>query len=178
MNHVLNISRPAPTELERRRRIMATDRWRPFGTVERWDPFRGLGEIQNEVNRLFDTWGGRPASTAAADRMWLPAVDVQETKDDIVLTFDVPGISEKDMQVTMNGDLLTVKGERRFERDAADNNSYHRLERLYGKFERGVQLPFPVQGDKIKATYRDGVLTVTLPKADELKPREIKIDVL
>ncbi len=156
---------------------MAMERWRPFGSMERWDPFRGLGEIQHEMNRLFDNWGGRPATTAG-ERMWLPAVDVQETKDDIVLTFDIPGVSEKDVQVSMTGDLLTVKGERRFENDPGAASSYHRVERLYGRFERSVQLPFPVQGDKIKATYRDGVLTVKLPKAEELKPREIKIDVL
>jgi HSP20 family protein len=109
--------------------------------------------------------------------MWLPAVDVRETKDDIVLSFDIPGVSEKDVQVSMTGDLLTAKGERRFEQEDS-GDSYHRVERLYGKFERSVQLPFPVQADKIKATYRDGVLTVKLPKGEELKPREIKIDVL
>jgi HSP20 family protein len=156
---------------------MATERWRPFGSVERWDPFRGLGDIQSEMNRLFDTWSGRPPAPAVGDRMWLPAVDVRETKDDIVLSFDIPGVSEKDVQVSMTGDLLTAKGERRFEQEDS-GDSYHRVERLYGKFERSVQLPFPVQADKIKATYRDGVLTVKLPKAEELKPREIKIDVL
>src|ERR1051325_8868988 len=158
-------------------RAMAMERWRPFGSMERWDPFRGLGDIQTEMNRLFDTWSGRPAASAVSDRMWLPAVDVQETKDDIVLTFDIPGVTEKDVQVSMTGDLLTVKGERRFEQNGGEQ-SYHRVERLYGRFERSVQLPFPVQGDKIKATYRDGVLTIKLPKAEELKPREIKIDVL
>jgi len=157
---------------------MAMERWRPFGTMERWDPFRNLGDIQTEVNRLFDSWSGRPATSALADRMWLPAVDVQETKADIVLSFDIPGVNEKDVQVSMTGDLLTVKGERRFERESNGDQSYHRVERLYGKFERSVQLPFPVQTDKIKATYRDGVLTIKLPKAEELKPREIKIDVL
>ena len=153
---------------------MAMERWRPFGTMERWDPFH---DMQTEMNRQFDNWTGRPASTGLGDRMWLPAVDVQETKDDIVLSFDIPGVSEKDVQVTMIGDLLTVKGERRFDRESTEN-SVHRVERLYGKFERSVQLPFAVQGDKIKATYREGVLTVKLPKADELKPREIKIDLL
>ncbi len=155
---------------------MAMDRWRPFGSVERWDPFRGVGDIQTEVNRLFDSFSGRPTAAVAADPMWLPAVDIHETKDDIVLSFDIPGVSEKDVQVSITGDLLTVRGERRFERESAD--SYHRVERLYGKFERGVQLPMVVQTEKVKASYRDGVLTVTLPKAEEVKPREIKIDLL
>jgi HSP20 family protein len=157
---------------------MAMERWRPFGTMERWDPFHGLGDIQSEMNRLFDSWTGRPAP-AAGDRMWLPAVDVHETKDDFVLTFDVPGVSEKDVHISITGDLLTVKGERRFERESTgEESTYHRVERLYGKFERSVQLPTMVKTDKVKASYRDGVLTVTLPKAEEVKPREIKIDLL
>jgi HSP20 family protein len=156
---------------------MAMERWRPFGSVERWDPFRGIGDIQTEVNRLFDAWSGR--STPAGERMWLPPVDVYESKDDFVLSIDVPGVSEKDVHISITGDLLTVKGERRFEGDnQGAGNTYHRVERLYGKFERSVQLPTMVQTDKVKASYRDGVLTVTLPKAEEVKPREIKIDLL
>jgi HSP20 family protein len=155
---------------------MAIERWRPFGGVER-DPFRSLGDIQSEVNRLFDTFVGRPTSMAVGERMWLPAVDVFETKDDIVLSFDVPGVAEKDVHLSITGDLLTVKGERRFDREAS-SDSYHRVERVYGKFERSVQLPMAVQTDKVKASYRDGVLEVKLPKAEEVKPREIKIDLL
>ena len=157
---------------------MAMERWRPFGSVERWDPFRGLGDIQTEMNRLFDNWAGPQA--AAGERMWLPAVDVHETKDEFILTLDIPGVTEKDVHISITGDLLTVKGERRFERDGGEaaGNTYHRVERLYGKFERSVQLPTMVQTDKVKASYRDGVLTVKLPKAEEVKPREIKIDLL
>ena len=157
---------------------MAIDRWRPFGSGDRWDPFRSGGDIQTEMNRLFnafDTFVGRPATGAIGERMWLPAVDVHETKDDLVLSFDIPGVTEKDVQLTITGDLLTLKGERRFEREAPKDN-YHRVERLYGRFERSVQLPTTVQTDKVKASYRDGVLEVKLPKAEEIKPREIKID--
>ena len=151
-------------------------RWRPFGNVERWDPFRDLGDIQTEMNRLFDNWSGGQAGPG--ERMWLPAVDVHETKDEFMLTLDIPGVTEKDVHISITGDLLTVKGERRFERDGGEGNTYHRVERLYGKFERSVQLPTMVQTDKVKASYRDGVLTVKLPKAEEVKPREIKIDLL
>jgi HSP20 family protein len=156
---------------------MAIDRWRPFGGFERWEPFRGVGEIQTEMNRLFDSFVGRPAAATTGDRMWLPSVDVHETKDDLVLSFDIPGVSQKDVQVTITGDLLTVRGERRFDREASEN-SYHRVERVYGRFERSVQLPMTVQTDKVKASYRDGVLEVKLPKAEEVKPREIKVDLL
>jgi len=156
---------------------MAMTRWTPFGTLERWDPFRNLGDIQHEVNRLFDNFSGRPAQGTAGERMWLPAVDVRETKDEVVLSFDVPGMSEKDIQLSITGDLMTVKGERRFERDDSQD-TYHRVERVYGKFERTVQLAMPVQTDKVKATYREGVLEVKLPKVEAAKPHEIKIDLM
>jgi HSP20 family protein len=158
---------------------MATTRWSPFGTIDRWDPFRGLGDIQSEMNRLFDSFSGRQAPMAATgERMWLPAVDVRESKDDIVLSFDIPGVREKEIQLSITGDLLTVKGERRFEQHEGNDESWHRVERVYGKFERTVQLAVPVQADKVTATYRDGVLEVKLPKAQEVKPREIKIDLM
>jgi HSP20 family protein len=158
---------------------MAMERWRPFGSVvDRWDPFR-VSDIQGEMNRLFDTFFGRPATATApmGERMWAPAVDMWETKDNLVLSFEIPGVREKDVSVSISGDLLTVKGERRFDREVKDE-SYHRLERVYGKFERNIQLPMSVQSDKVKAAYRDGVLEVTLPKTEEVKPKEIKIDIL
>jgi len=157
---------------------MAIERWNPFGnTVERWQPLRSVADLQSEMNRLFDGVFGHPATMVTGERLWAPRVDVYETKDDVVLSFELPGVSEKDVNVSITGDLLTVKGERRFEQDLKDE-SYHRLERIYGKFERTVQLPMPVQGDKVKAIYREGILKVQLPKADEVKPREIKINIL
>jgi HSP20 family protein len=155
---------------------MALTRWSPFGTVDRWDAYRGLGDIQSEMNRLFESFSGRQPGMAG-DRMWLPAVDVHETKDDVILRFDIPGVNEKDIQLSITGDLLTVKGERRFDRDDA-GETYHRVERVYGKFERSVQLAMPVQAGKVTASYREGVLEVKLPKAEEVKPREIKIDLV
>jgi HSP20 family protein len=154
---------------------MAMERWRPFGFADRWEPFRNVSDIQGEVNRLFDTFLGRPA--APATRSWLPAVDMHETKDELVLSFEVPGVSEKDVAVSITGDLLSIKGERRVA-DQTKAQQYLHTERVYGEFERLIQLPMAVQADKVKATYRDGVLTVTLPKAEELKPREIKVDIL
>lgn len=155
---------------------MTIERWRPFGTVERWEPFRNLAEIQGEMNRLFDGVFGRPAA-GQPGRLWSPLVDMYETKDELVLTVELPGVREQDVTVSITGDLLAVKGERRFERDVKDQSVLH-LERASGKFERLVQLPMPVQADKVKATYRDGVLEVKLPKVEEVKPKEIKIDIL
>ncbi len=147
---------------------MAIERWRPFVSVERWDPFRNI-----------DSFLGRPMAAAAGStvRTWAPVLDVCETKDDLVLSFDLPGVAEKDVSLSMTGDLLTVKGERGFDRDFKDEN-IHQIERVYGKFERSVQLPMPVQAEKVKATYRDGVLAVKLPKAEEVKPKAIKIDII
>jgi len=156
---------------------MAIERWRPFAiSAERWEPFR---EIQSEMNRLFDGFFGRPTgiATATGSRVWMPVVDMYETKDDLILNFELPGVREKDVSLSITGDLLTVKGERSFDQELKNDNSYH-VERAYGKFERSVELPVPVQADRAKATYRDGVLEVRLPKAAEAKPKEIKIDIL
>jgi len=158
---------------------MRIERLRPFGGVERWEPFRGMTEIQGEMNRLFDSFFGRPSSleTTPRTRWWMPVVDMYETKDDVVLAFELPGVREKDIALSITGDILTISGDRSLGREL-DEGSYHHMERVYGKFERAVQLPMPVQADKVKATYRDGVLEVKLPKAEEVKPKAIKIDIL
>jgi len=153
---------------------MAMDRWRPFGTTLE---LHNLGDIQGEMNRLFDSFFGRPVTMTAGERVWAPLADMYETKDDLLVTFELPGIREKEVSVSITGDVLTVKGERKLERDLKDEG-YHRLERVYGRFERAVPLPMPVQADKVKAIYRDGVLEIRLPKMEEVKPKEIKIDIV
>ena len=155
---------------------MVMERWSPFGLsgVDRWEPFR-VSDIQTEINRLFDNLFGRSAPTVG--RKWTPPVDMYATKDDLVLTLELPGVTERDVSVSITDDLLTVKGERRFENQVKEQDLLH-VERSYGKFERLVQLPMPVQADRVKATYGDGILEIKLPKAEELKPKEIKIDVL
>jgi HSP20 family protein len=155
---------------------MAIERWRPFGTLVDREPVR---DIQTEVNRLFDSFFGRPTATgtAAGSRMWMPVLDMYETKDDLLLYFELPGVREKDVSLSITGDLLTVRGERPFRLELKDDHAYH-IERVYGRFERSVQLPMPVQADRVTATYRDGMLEVKLPKADEVKSKEIKIGIL
>ena len=160
---------------------MAMERWRQFGSADRWEPFRNMVDIQGEVNRLFDNFLGRPtAGGPSPGRAWMPAVDMHETKDDLVLKVELPGVQEKDVAVSITGDLLTVRGERRWDGngDEAKDHKLLHVERVYGQFERLIQLPMAVQADKVRASYRDGVLEITLPKAEELKPREIKIDIL
>ncbi|MGH7305629.1 MAG: Hsp20/alpha crystallin family protein [Candidatus Rokuibacteriota bacterium] len=136
-----------------------------------------MSDIHGEVNRLFDSVLGRPAAaTGSAMPTWAPVLDIHETKDDLVLSFELPGISEKDLSLSITGDLLALKGERTANRDVKDEGAHH-VERVYGKFERSVLLPMPVQAEKVKATYRDGVLEVKLPKVEEVKPKAIKIDI-
>ena len=155
---------------------MALLKWYPMGkSVDRWDPFRDVSEMQNEMNRLFEGYFGRLAQPAVTERLWAPAVDMHETKDELVLAVELPGLSEKDIRLTVDGDVLTVRGERARAEEATEDGFY-RSERWFGKFERSLSLPMPVQADKITATYRDGVLTVKLPKVEAVKPKEIKIE--
>ena len=154
---------------------MAIERWRPFGTLMDRDPFR---DIQSEMNRLFDRFLGRPRATASGtDRpTWMPVVDMYETSDHLVVSFELPGVREKEISLSITGDLLTVKGEREFNHQLRDDHYLH-MERVYGKFERSIRLPVPVQADRVSATYREGVLEVRLPKTEEVRPKEIKTDV-
>src|SRR4029077_10042310 len=142
---------------------MAMELLRPFVSFERWDPFRNMSDMQGEVNRLFDSFLGRPA--ASVPRAWAPVLGIHETKDELVLNFELPGVTDKDVSLSITGDLLTLKGERAANRDVKDENVY-RVERVYGKFERSVQLPMPVQADKVKATYRDGGLEWKIPMGE------------
>jgi HSP20 family protein len=148
------------------------DRWQ----IRRFDPFRELTDIQAEINRAFDAYFGVHPRTAAAERAWAPPVDVYETRDDLVVAVELPGVLEKDIHLSMSGDVLSLRGQRGIAAEAREEN-YHRIERWSGTFERHVQLPIPVQADRIRASYKDGVLEIRLPKLDEVKPREIKIEV-
>lgn len=156
---------------------MALLKWYPMGkSLDRWDPFRDVTEIQNEMNQIFEGYFGRPGIPGTAERPWAPAADMHETKDEMVLAMELPGLSEKDIRLTVDGDVLTVRGERTRGEEAREDG-FRRTERWFGKFERVLPLPIPVQADKVTATYRDGVLTVKLPKVEAVKPTEIKIDV-
>jgi len=155
---------------------MAIVRFRPYGVSG--DPLTsGFSDIQTEMNRLFNDFFGRPVQVGGSmDRVWAPTVDMYETKDEVVVTADLPGLNEKDIHLSITSDLLNLKGERHWNQQLKDD-SHYRSERWFGKFERSLQLPVPVQADRVKASYRDGVLTISLPKTEEIRPREIKIDV-
>jgi len=153
---------------------MTLIRFRPFSQAP--DPSRDLTDIETQMNRLFDNFLGEPSVSGLMARAWAPAVDMYETKNEVVVSVELPGISEKDIHLSITGDLLTIQGERHRSDEVRDGSPYRR-ERWFGKFERTLALPMPVETGQVKATYRDGVLTVKLPKVEEIKPKEIKIDV-
>jgi HSP20 family protein len=144
----------------------------------RWDPFREISALQERMNRLFSEVARR--SPVAEEEMvqgaWIPPVDIFETGDSIVIKAELPGISKEDITLEVKENTLTIKGEKKFEKDVKEE-SYHRVERSYGAFQRAFSLPGTVQQDKVKAKFRDGILEVTLPKAEEAKPKQIKVDV-
>lgn len=140
-----------------------------------WRPFREVSRLRSEMDRLWDEYFG-PGRRALRplEEEWLPAVDVSETADKITVKAEIPGMEAKDIEISMVGDTLTIKGEKKAEREEKDEN-YHLVERSYGSFSRAMKLPAVVDSDKVEATYKNGVLTVVLPKKEEVKPKAIEI---
>ena len=143
--------------------------------VVRWDPFRDLSMIQDRMNRLFeDTGRGWRTDEPAATTTWSPAVDIFETEGEIVVKAELPGMDRKDITLNLEKNVLTLKGERRFEKETKDDN-YHRIERSYGTFSRAFSIPATVDEENIRADYKDGVLKIVLPKKEQSKPKQIRI---
>lgn len=144
-------------------------------------PGRGLWELRfptlkDEMDKLFEDFFGRTGFPSIQEGGWLPAVDVQETKKDVVISLDLPAINPKEVSISIVDNRLTIKGERRKEEETKEEN-YYRSERVYGTFQRIVQLPAEVIVDKAKATYKDGVLKITVPRSQKAVPKEIKVEV-
>ena len=144
-------------------------------SITRYDPFRDLKTLQDEVNRLFSTNFSRGFGDEGIARgVWTPNVDIFENKDEIVLEAELPGMNREDFELTIENNVLTLRGERRFEKkDEGDN--YHRVERAYGSFTRSFTLPQTVSGDNAAAEYKNGVLRVALRKREEVKARRIEV---
>ena len=139
----------------------------------RWQPLPELDTFSDSMNRMFDDPLFRlaPGQVAGA---WLPAVDIEEEGDRVVLRAEIPGVSRDGIDVSVENGTLTLRGEKKQERPIDAENAY-RLERFYGSFSRSFVLPTRINAEQIKATYRDGVLEVVLPKAEEARPRKIKV---
>lgn len=140
-----------------------------------WKPFREVSRLRQEMDRLWDDFFGpgrrglRPLEVE-----WTPAVDIAETADKVVIKAEVPGIEAKEIDISLSGDVLTIKGEKKSEREEKKEN-YHLVERSYGSFSRSLRLPAAVNADKIEATYKQGVLTITCPKKEKVKPKAIQV---
>jgi HSP20 family protein len=146
--------------------------------VIRWTPFRELTTMQERMNKLFEDVMKSPhrSDEGLSNPNWAPAVDIYETDKEIVMKAELPEMQEKDIEIKVEDNILILSGERRMEKEVKEEN-YHRIERAYGSFNRSFTLPRTVDRENIKASYKDGVLKVLLPKKEEVKPKQIKIDV-
>ena len=141
-------------------------------------PFTDLETLQREMNRLFDFSLSRPGydDTSLLGGQWAPLVDIYDSKDNLVVKADLPGLSKEDIQVAIQENILTISGEKKQELNVSENE-YLRTERFYGSFHRAITLPTEVDRTKVQANFKDGVLELILPKKEEAKPQQIKIDV-
>ncbi len=155
---------------------MALIRFKPEQEVSTWTPFRDLMNMQREIGRAFDSLFTDVDGDGDHLSQWRPRIDVMEHADSFVIKAELPGVNRNDVKITVRENILTIKGEKKQEKEEKDK-SYHRVERSYGSFERSFTLPSGVKNDKIDATYKDGVLTITLPKVEEAKPKEIEVKV-
>lgn len=153
---------------------MALVRWQPRGSMSTWSPLRELEEMRNEMSRMFGWPAGHGESDGFFDSLWSPAVDIVQEGDRLLVKADLPGMKKDEIEITLNGDTLTISGEKKRESEQKDDNTY-RSERYYGKFSRSLVLPSTVDANKIDAVYKDGVLSLTIPKSEEARPKQIKI---
>lgn len=153
---------------------MNLTRWqRP--EVSNWPGFR-LADLRDEIDRLFDAPLSELARSTQLLSGWTPALDIHEDKDNVVVKVELPGMKKEDIDLSLHDGCLSISGERKSEEKFKDAEVY-RAERFVGRFQRTVSLPSPVAADKVKAQYKDGILTVTLPKTEEAKPKHIDVSV-
>ena len=147
--------------------------------IVRWlDPFRDLSSIQERMNQIFEDALARSRGREEGLRsgMWTPAVDIYETNDSVVVKAELPGVEKDQISVEVKDGILSLRGERKFEKEVKEE-SYHRIERSYGNFQRSFSLPVSVDQEKVTARFKDGVLEVKLPKKEQAKPKQIHVDV-
>ena len=145
-------------------------------TLVRWNPIRDFSVLQSQMNRLFEdamgTWLGE--SNGRGNTNWVPLADIYENDNDLIVRAELPGVDPEMVDLRVENNVLTIRGERPFEQKVEQEN-YHRLERSYGTFSRSFTLPATIDADKIRAEYRDGILNLTLPKSEKAKPKRIQI---
>jgi|SRR5690242_16246579 len=143
--------------------------------LSRWEPFRGANTLQEQVNRLFSDVFERSSQESNLST-WAPAVDIAETEHELVVKADLPGVDPKELDIRVENNVLTIRGERKFEKKVNEDN-YLRVERAYGSFTRSFSLSNTVNSEAIKADYQNGVLSLSIPKREEAKPKQIKVNV-
>lgn len=141
-----------------------------------WPTFNRLTDLREEIDRLFESPLSELVRTPSVFSGWTPAIDLYEDKDNVQVKAELPGMTKEDIEVTLHEGTLSISGERKTERKVEKADVY-RSERFFGRFQRTISLPTPVAADKVKAEYKDGVLTVTLPKTEEAKPKQINVNV-
>ena len=139
-------------------------------------PWRPLRDLKREMDRLWNEFFGRETMPDLFETEWVPALDVSETKDAVIVRADVPGIDPKELEITVSGNTLTIRGEKKQEKEEKGENFY-RVERSYGSFVRTIQIPVEVETDKVEASYKNGVLKITLPKKTEAKGKQIPVKI-
>ena len=144
-------------------------------TLSRFEPFRGVTTLQDQINRLVNEAFDRTSDEANLTT-WAPAVDIYETEHELVVKADIPEIKPEELDIRVENNILTIRGERKFEKEVSENN-YLRVERSYGSFSRSFSMANTVNAEAIKADYKNGVLTLSIPKREEAKPKQIKVNV-
>ena len=151
-------------------------------TLVKWNPSKELLNVEREFNKLFNTFNRRfgfddsTMNEELENAVWSPLTDISENKDQYILKMDLPGVSKENLKLNFHDGELIISGERKQEKEDKDSK-YHRIERTYGKYYRSFTLPQTIQADKINAEFKDGQLTITVPKSEEAKPKELEIKV-
>lgn len=154
-------------------------------SLVRWNPGRDLAmfptdilNMQRGINKMFDSFfrGSAQDDGDLFPSVWTPAVDVAEHDNEYIVKVELPGVARDDVKITMQENILTIRGEKKQEKETKDSD-FHRVERSYGSFQRSFTLPTHVKNDRIEASFKDGILTVNLPKAEEAKPKQIEVRV-
>jgi len=145
-----------------------------MSTLNRWEPFSSNAGLESQVNRIFGELIGRTQESNLTT--WAPAVDIFESEHELIVKADLPDVKPEELDIRVENNILTIRGERKFEKKV-DEKNYLRVERSYGSFARSFSLANTVNSEAIKADYKDGVLTLTIPKREEAKPKQIKVNV-
>jgi HSP20 family protein len=141
-----------------------------------WSPFEQLSRLRNEIDNLFAAPFSEAQRTGQFFNEWAPALDVYDDKENVYVKAEVPGMKKEEIDISLHDNVLTISGERKVETKNEDAENY-RSERFFGRFTRSITLPIVVESDKVKASYKDGILTITLPKSEKAKPKQIEINV-